>query len=116
MVYSNHDQASQMQLSNDNAMTGATWQTYQTAMPWVLQDIGARIATLVVYARFHGASNNILCSGLSVRDDIIYDPLAPTLTRVLAQGAQLSVSAEWGGQCVECDHALVPMRLFAAGI
>jgi hypothetical protein len=93
-VYSNHAQASQMQLSNDGAIAGAPWQTYQAAMPWALRDIGARIATLVVYARFRNASNTTLCSGLSVSDDIIYDPLAPTLSRVSAQGLQFSVSAD----------------------
>jgi hypothetical protein len=93
-VYSNHAQASQMQLSNDGAMAGAPWQTYQAAMPWVLQDIGARIATLVVYARFRNASGNTLCSGLSVSDDIIYDPLAPKLMHVSVQGSQLSVGAD----------------------
>ena len=94
MVYANHTQASQMQLSNDGAIAGAPWQTYQGVMPWALRDIGARIATLIVYARFRTANTSLLCSGLSVSDDIIYDPLAPTLVRVSALGGQLQVSAE----------------------
>lgn len=71
--------ATQMQLSNDGGFTGATWQSYQPNATWQLSDPGLRIATLVVYARFRDGAGNLLCGGANLSDDIVYDPLAPTV-------------------------------------
>jgi len=55
-------------------------QSYNSALNWTITDLGNRIAILLVYARLRDADSKSLCSGLSLSDDIIYDPLAPTVT------------------------------------
>jgi hypothetical protein len=56
---------------------------------------GERIVTLLVYARLRDANGDLLCSSLSLSDDIIYDPLAPTITGLSLQSLQ---AAATGGQ------------------
>ncbi|MFN8487974.1 MAG: carbohydrate binding domain-containing protein [Caldilineaceae bacterium] len=86
--------AAQMQLSNDGSFIGATWQAYAPLTVWTLRDIGQRIATLVVYARFRDAAGGALCNGAAVTDDIIYDPLAPKITALAFAAGQLQLAAE----------------------
>ncbi|MFN8487976.1 MAG: carbohydrate binding domain-containing protein [Caldilineaceae bacterium] len=86
--------AAQMQLSNDGSFIGATWQAYAPLTAWTLRDIGQRIATLVVYARFRDAAGASLCNGAAVTDDIIYDPLAPKITALNFAAGQLQLAAE----------------------
>jgi PA14 domain. len=80
--------ATQMMLSNDGGFAGASWQPYQSTVNWTLSDPGNRIATLVIYSRFRDASGKELCGG-NLIDDIVYDPLPPTLNvRVVQLGTQ----------------------------
>ncbi|MFN8487963.1 MAG: carbohydrate binding domain-containing protein [Caldilineaceae bacterium] len=93
-VQSNVPGAAQMQLSNDGSFTNAVWQAYQNAVPWTLPDIGQRIATLVVYARFRDANSNLLCAGLAATDSIIYDVQAPKVLAAVNLAGQLHIQAE----------------------
>jgi len=72
--------AVQKLISTDAGFTGAVWQTYQDTFDWTLPDTASRIATLLVYARFLDGNGVPLCGGSQVIDDIIYDPLPPTVT------------------------------------
>jgi|GEM_PF-798568 len=79
-VFSNMPGAAEMLVSNDAGFTGAQWQPYQSARNWTITDAENRIVTLLVYTRLRAANGSLLCSGLSMSDDIIYDPLSPTVT------------------------------------
>lgn len=83
-----------MQLSNDGGFANAVWQTYQPASAWTLRDVGARIATLLVYVRFRAANGTLLCNGAPVNDDIIFDAQAPVIAQITRLGNQLQVVAE----------------------
>jgi nitrogen fixation protein len=106
-LYLQVPEATQMQISNDGGFSGTRWQTYQVTTSWMLNDPGARIATLLVYARFRDAKGNVLCGGASLIDDIIYDPLPPTVTLRLTPLAakqsrlQLQVDDQVGGSGVD---------------
>jgi hypothetical protein len=93
-VRANVNTAQQLMLSNDGGFVGATWQSYMTSNAWTLENVGTRIATLVVYARARLGMNQPLCSDLAISDDIIYDPLAPSLTLAKPNGAQLNIAAQ----------------------
>ena len=84
-VFSNTPTVSEMLVSNDAGFGGAQWQPYHSALTWVITDPGDRIVTLLVYARFRDENGLVLCNGLSLSDDIIYDPLAPTINSVTIQ-------------------------------
>jgi hypothetical protein len=93
-VRTNVNTAQQLMLSNDGGFLGATWQSYQTSTAWTLENVGTRIATMVVYARARLGINQPLCSDLAISDDIIYDPLAPTLSLARPNGSQLNINAQ----------------------
>ncbi|MFN8487973.1 MAG: hypothetical protein U0350_10295 [Caldilineaceae bacterium] len=93
-VQANLPGAAQIQLSNDGGFANAVWQPYQPAVPWTLRDVGARIATLVVYVRFRTTSGVLLCNGTPISDDIIFDAQAPLITQASRQGAQVHLRAE----------------------
>ncbi len=71
--------AAEAQLSNDGGFAGALWQPYASELTWTLSDPGQKIVTLLVYARFRDAASRPLCSNTALPDDIIYDPLPPTV-------------------------------------
>jgi hypothetical protein len=71
--------AASMRLANDGGLTNASLLTFTQTVSWTLADPGRRIATVLVYARFYDAQGNPLCGGASVIDDIVYDPIAPSL-------------------------------------
>lgn len=71
--------ASQVLLDNTGGFEAAEWQPFTSPLAWQLRDVGERITTLLVYARFRDASGEFLCGGGNVIDDIIYDPLPPTV-------------------------------------
>ncbi|MFN8487964.1 MAG: glycoside hydrolase family 44 protein [Caldilineaceae bacterium] len=93
-VQSNLASAAQIQLSNDGGFTNAVWQPYQSAISWTLPDIGQRIATLLVHARFRDANNNLLCNGQIAFDEIIYDVQAPKIVVAARTAGQLHIQAE----------------------
>jgi uncharacterized repeat protein (TIGR02543 family) len=76
---SNATGATEMLVSNEAGFAEAIWQSYQTPVDWTLSDPGQHIATLLVYVRFRDASASVLCGGVSLIDDIIYDPLPPSV-------------------------------------
>ncbi|MFN8492178.1 MAG: hypothetical protein U0350_31555 [Caldilineaceae bacterium] len=76
--------AAQMLLSNDAGFSKAVWQTYQPVAPWTLNDVGTRIATLLLYVRVRNTAQQPLCAGVTLVDDIVYDPLPPKLAVQLA--------------------------------
>ena len=78
------EKVQQFLLSNDGGLAGGAWQPYSNPVTWTLEDPGQRIATVLVYARARDALATPLCGGASLIDDIIYDPLPPTLS--LTQG------------------------------
>ena len=75
--------AAEVQLSNDGGFSGAFWQPYADTINWTVSDPGQKIVTLLVYARFRDAAGNPLCNNSALTDDIIYDPLPPTV-RIVA--------------------------------
>jgi len=79
-VFSDTANAAQMLLANDAGFTGAPWRGYHSAVGWTINDPGDRIVTLLVYARLRDVANTPLCSGLTLSDDIFYDPLPPTVS------------------------------------
>ncbi|MFN8488453.1 MAG: hypothetical protein U0350_12715 [Caldilineaceae bacterium] len=93
-VQSNVPGAAQIQFSNDGGFANAVWQTYQRALPWTLLDVGQRIATLVVHVRFRDANGNLLCSGIPITDEIIFDAQAPKVTVGMVSSTQLRIMAE----------------------
>lgn len=71
--------AVEVQFSNDGGFTGAFWQPYANELTWTLSDPGQKIVTLLVYARFRDTAGRPLCGSTPLSDDIIYDPLPPTV-------------------------------------
>ena len=88
--------ASEMRVSNDGGFTGAPWQSYRSALDWTLADPGSRIVTLLVYARLRDGGDNLLCGGASLTDDIIYDPLPPTILSATVETAAVFALSEQG--------------------
>jgi hypothetical protein len=84
--------ATQMLISTDAGFAGASWQPYQDTFGWTLPDTGGRIATLLVYVRFGDATNTLLC-GSQTADDVIYDPVAPSVTAALTDAAAATRAA-----------------------
>ncbi len=93
IIYLDVPGAVEMQISNDGGLAGAEWETYQANANWLLSDAGNRIATLSVYAQFRDATGGLLCAGSVASDDIIYDPLPPTVAIVRRQTSAVN-SAE----------------------
>ena len=77
-IRANVPEADKVLLSNDGGFEQTTWQPYQAELTWTLSDPGQKIATLLIHARFRTASGQLLCSG-TLFDDIVYDPLPPTV-------------------------------------
>ena len=87
-IFSNTSGAAEILVSNDAGFAGAQWQPYHSAMPWTITDPGNRIVTLSTYVRLRDAAGTPLCYGLNLSDDVIYDPLAPTVSVTTIQPAQ----------------------------
>jgi hypothetical protein len=99
-IFSNVAGASQMLIGNDAGFTGAQWQEYRSATTWTISNPGERIVTLLVYARLRDTVGQPMCSGLSLSDDIIYDPLPPTVSIGVQGGTRL------GEQQPSTDHPI----------
>jgi hypothetical protein len=97
-VRANVPNATQLMVGADAGFMGATWQPYQAAFDWTLPDTGNRIATLLVYARFLDGNGQPLCGGGQMIDDIIYDPLPPTLTVTAAPAASAAQAGVAGNE------------------
>ena len=80
-------------VGTDAGFTGASWQPYQTQFSGSLPDTGGRIATLLVYTRFSDANGTSLCGGSQISDDIIYDPVPPTVTVAVSAAPVASAAA-----------------------
>jgi PKD repeat protein len=80
LIFSNTPDAGEIMLSNDAGFIGAIWKPYQSVIQWNISDPGAQIVTLNVYARLRAADQSVLCSGSNLSDDIIYDPLPPSVS------------------------------------
>ncbi len=96
-IFSNTSGAAEILVSNDAGFAGAQWQPYHSAMPWTITDPGNRIVTLSTYVRLRNAAGNPLCYGLNLSDDVIYDPLAPTVSVTIIQSAQQAQLATQAG-------------------
>ena len=82
--------AQEMQLSNDGGFSGARWQPFAAVNGWTLSDPGMRLASLLVYARFR-AGDTIICNWI---DDVLYDPLAPTVVVTQVGSVRTSATVE----------------------
>ena len=69
-----------MLVGNDAGFPGSTWQPYTTNLRWTLTNPGAQISTLLAYMRLRDADGLVLCGGLTLSDDVIYDPVPPNAT------------------------------------
>ena len=78
-ISSNVANATDMRLGNAGGLANSVSITYTRELSWTLADPGKRIATMIVYARFTGANGLPLCGGVSLIDDIIYDPISPAV-------------------------------------
>ena len=87
-IFSDTSGAAEMLVSNDAGFVGAQWQPYHTALPWTMTNPGNRVVTLLTYVRLRDANLQLLCSGLSLGDNVIYDPLAPSVTATIIQPLQ----------------------------
>jgi hypothetical protein len=87
-----------MMVSNDAGFMGASWQPYQAQFDWTLRDTEGRIATLLVYTRFISANGTPLCGGTQISDDLIYDPVPPTVTATLSSVSAAAAAPEGGEQ------------------
>jgi hypothetical protein len=97
-VVANVPGATEMQLSNDGGFGETTWQPYQPSVAWELRDPRYRIATLVVYARFRDADGYRLCGGANLSDDIIIDPLPPTVAVAIADVGRTAAAGDAASQ------------------
>lgn len=68
-----------MLIDNTGGFENSDWQSFRSPVTWQLQNAIDEIVTRIVYARFRDENNLPLCSGLSIFDDIVYDPLPPTI-------------------------------------
>ena len=93
-IFSNMPDAEEVLISNDAGFAGAQWQPYRTAIDWTLNDPGDQIVTLLAYIRLRDSAGNVLCGGLSLNDDIIYDPLSPIVEIKTVSKSGLHVTAE----------------------
>ena len=82
--------ATHMLISNDAGFSGTQWQPYESLAAWQLSDIGSRVATVNVYARFRNAQGGLLCNNTSISDDIIYDAVQPTFSALVFAAQQRS--------------------------
>ena len=87
------ENAAEMLISNEESLVDAAPRPYQTSVDWLLRDPGNNIVTLTVYAQFRDASGGLLCAAATIDDDIIYDPLSPTVAIVQRQTSAVN-SAE----------------------
>ncbi len=78
-IHAEVSKAAEVKISNDRGFADATWQPYNEELDWTLRDPGQKIVTLLVYAQFRNKDGQLLCSGTALSDDIIYDPLPPSL-------------------------------------
>ena len=108
-VFSHTDGAAQMLVSNDGGFPGSHWRSYQSKLPWTLSDLGERVVTLMVYVRLRDSSGDPLCGGVSLSDDIVYDPLAPTVSMTTGE----TVAGTTSGNGQEVDN-LVTVHLEAS--
>ncbi len=79
-IRTNIPEANQVLLANDGGFVDEAWQPYQSELSWALSDVGQQVVTLSVHARFRNAAapDNLLCGG-TLLDDIIYDPVPPSV-------------------------------------
>ena len=81
--------ATHLLVSNDGGFADAIDIVYQTGFDWQLPDLGQKVGTLLVRVRaYRGAT--LLCVG-EISDDIIFDPLPPT------------VRLSWAGEVAAAD-------------
>jgi tartrate-resistant acid phosphatase type 5 len=69
----------QVQVSNDGAFLGATWEPYLGHRAWTLPDPDGRIITQNVYVRFRAGTSG---AATTVSDGIVIDMLAPRPGRI----------------------------------
>lgn len=81
-LFSQMDNAAEMLVGNDAGFPGSTWQPYTTNLRWTLTNPEPQISTLLAYMRVRDADGVVLCGGLTLSDDVIYDPLPPNATIV----------------------------------
>jgi len=103
------ENAAWMTISNDGGFSGASWQPYRPDVPWNVRDPGERIATLLVYTRFQDAQGHVLCGGSTLSDDIIYDPVSPTL-KIALMGSEQGA----GGRSQVVSHLTTTPLLITA--
>lgn len=92
--------ATDMRVSNDGGFGGATWQSYVTTLPWVLEIAGPYVQPRFVYIQYRDSSGQIHGTYF---DDIIYDPNPPvgevhaggTLPGRFVRGYELSGVDPW---------------------
>ena len=92
-IFSSTVGVKEMMVSNDAGFAHAKVIPYQSAFSWTLSDLGTRIVTLLVYMRMFDSSGQPMCYGLNLSDDIVYDPLPPTVS-VAAGSSRRAEAAE----------------------
>jgi hypothetical protein len=83
--------AAEMKISHREDMSDATWQPYAPSLEWELVPAN-EVVTRTVYAQFRDASEQTLCQGAILSDDIVLDTLAPTGTAAIQSSDALTVT------------------------
>jgi hypothetical protein len=85
--------AAEMKISHREDMSDATWQPYAPSLEWELAPAN-EVVTRTVYAQFRDASEQTLCQGAILADNILLDTLPPNGTVNIATNAAMTATLQ----------------------
>ncbi len=85
--------AAEMKVSRLEDLSDASWQPFTTTLDWQLEP-ATGVMTHTVYAQFRDATEETLCQGAIISDDILLDTLPPTGTATIAANDAISVTLQ----------------------
>ena len=85
--------AAEMKVSRLEDLSDASWQPFTTTLDWQLEPANG-VMTHTVYAQFRDDTEETLCQGAIISDDILLDTLPPTGTATIAANDAISVTLQ----------------------
>lgn len=85
--------AAEMKVSRLEDLSDASWQPVTTTLDWQLEP-ATGVMTHTVYAQFRDDTEETLCQGAIIADDILLDTLPPTGTATIAANDAISVTLQ----------------------